>query len=305
MDGKKSHFVRSLTLQKQEDYAMIPQLELNCPNLSQLVLGFKSIEYHENSGVIWDGSKSINEFQHTQPSRDDLADEDDESDEEIEQFELNVEQIASNLRNLKSLQINSGLQMLRQPVAPPILDQLPELIELRLSPITPDILCDTSRDERNLRILAQSSKKLTKLDVRGCYLKIFSLGWLSTETLEALHVYYQVPAASVLHKWSRTVKYLTLARVSEEYKAFRCQGPAQPGEELDACITMLSSIDDCPLEQLDLQESDCSLDPLISIVKNLKNLHYLDTQLCKKLPSCYRKRIVSRSQLLDLFSFES
>lgn len=280
-------------------YTNIEEICVNCKNLLHLKIGHQECKF-DSLGRIWDGKESLNT---SDPSYDSTGseDSDDSQDEDFdEEFELNVKHIASNLNQLRSLHINSGIQLERQPVAPASLDELTCLEELRLCSLRPGINCDNTRDEWNLRKLAQSSTRLRILDLRGCYLKILSLGWLKTEQLEALHIYYQVPAASVLSKWRCRLKYLTLAKISTRYKTYRSMGPVNPGEELDACLRSLATAENSQLLQLDLQESDCSLDSLVALLTSCKSLHYIDTRRCEKLPQRMQVRCVNQQEIKTL-----
>lgn len=308
MSAKSFHKRNELllkTLKIDENlYDNIEEIVENCKKLIHLTIGHKNYPYHDG-GEIWTSEGlSINcslSTQHTNQPHQQVDQNNLSSSEDEDQFELDIKLIAKKLHELKSLNIGSGVQLKRQPVAPAMLDELINLEELRLCPIKIGVRCDRSRDEWNLRTLAQSSTELNKLDLRGCYLKIFSLGWLKTEKLEALHLYYQVPAASILFKWSKTLKYLTLAKVSSKYRTYRSMGPDEPGQELDACLYMLASDDRSQLLQLDLQESDYSLDALKLVIEKCNMLSYLDTTQSEKLPQNLRVRCESRSKILNLF----
>lgn len=288
--GKKSLAVKSLSLSADDCYNFKKyNIALNCKNLVNLYLGQDLCALHDSTGAIWDGFKSINDYPEEWEAFSDIGD-----------MLLDVKDIA-DIHTLESIHINHGVQLKSLNINPPKLEQLTILKDLRLCPIGPSSPIDFSRDERNLRVLAQSSKKLKILDIRGCYLRIFSLGWLETEHLEALHVFYQVPAVSILFKWGKCLKYLTLSKIARNHSTFRSYGPIEPGEELDACLEMLASISDSPLQQLDVRKSDCTIKPVIALVKNCKKLEFLDTQNCKKIPKKYRLRCTSRSQILNLF----
>lgn len=278
-------------------YEHLEEIACNCRRLLQLQIGRTNLKSNHN-GEIWNGQESINCLEYTG-----ISDELEESDDDEEQFELDVKLIANYFHDLKKLYIGSGLQLKRQPVAPPTLDQLTQLEELQICPLKPGVRCDRSRNEWNIRVLAQSSKVLKRLDLRGCYLKILSLGWLETDQLEALHLYYQVPAVSVLFKWSRTLKYLTLARISHRYRAYRSMGPDKPHEELDACLINLASVDESQLTQLDLQESDCSYEAIKFLALNCKRLSYLDTRDCCKLNRRFRNQLMTRESIISIFSW--
>lgn len=289
---KNTLLVRSLTV----DEKLVDNLEdilFNCTELTELKIlssiGNKNIE---SAWLIWDGNRSTNEFESF------TSFEEDSDDDDGGQMEVDPKVIATNSRKLKHLSIGPNVQLKRQPNAPPTLDQLRCLERLDLHCGSG---CDRSRDEWNLRVLCQSSQNLTHLDLRGCYLKIFSLGWLITENLQVLHLYYQVPAASVFSKWTKSLKYLTLAKISKQYKRYRSMGPEKPGEELDACLMELATTTECPLVQLDLQCSDCSLDSIKLLIDNCKNLNYLDTSDCSNLPPNFRVRCTQRENITRRF----
>lgn len=298
---KNPLLLRSLVLD-EELYEHFEEIACNCKRLLHLEVGHVKCKHHLD-GSIWNGQESINcdEFLESEASI--ISDDElDDSESEEGQFELDVRLISQNLHELKSLHINSCLQLKRQSVAPPTLDDLTDLEDLRMCPLKPGIRCDRSRDEWNLRTLAQNSSVLRVLDLRGCYLRILSLGWLKTQQLEALHLYYQVPAVSVLFKWSKTIKYLTLAKISHRYKAYRSMGPDKPDEELDACLICLGSVDDSQLTQLDIQGSDCSLGPLKTLILCCGELSYLDTRNCSKLEEKFKVRLTDRQSILTTFS---
>lgn len=305
---KNPLLLRSLTVSDE----LLPNIEdilVNCKKLIHLKIGH--INY-ELQGIIWDGIVSINDqpLAVQQQVIDISEDEDalsheeyDDDDEDQGEFELDPKLIAVNLHKLKNLHIGSGLQLSRQPMAPPTLEQLLQLETLSLCPLGSQRRnCDKSRDEWNLRILAQSSEALKNLDLRGCYLKIFSLGWLRTRVLQSLHLFYQVPAASVLDKWSGSLKYLTLARVSSRYRSYRSMGPVEPGQELDACLHCLAMSEHSELEQLDVQESDCTLAPLRLLVSKCRRLAYLDTRGCTYLPSDLQAQFSDSTEIMEHFA---
>lgn len=296
---RNTHLLKSFAI-TEELFPRIEEIVANCTKLVELKIG-NIPQYCLNAdGSIWDGSTAISdELLLHEP--DDSDDEDVHSHNE-EEYELDLKLLASNLHELKSLHIGSGLEFSRQPVAPPTLEQLLQLETLSLCPIEGRILCDTSRDEWNLRVLAQSSRQLKTLDLRGCYLRILSLGWLKTEILQSLHMFYQVPAASVLAKWSNSLKYLTLARVSARYKSYRSYGPERPGEELDACLSVMAKSEQSKLEQLDLRGSDCTLAPLRQLISKCRLLVYLDTRDCAELPSQLRDQFKSSTEILERFA---
>lgn len=274
---KKPFLLRSLVVD-EELYGNLDEIVGNCKKLLHLKIGIPKSKTNPN-GALFDGRHSINDLFELH--------EDDSSDNESldgeGSFELDVKLISSNLHLLESLHINSNLTLKRQPVAPPTLDELLKLKELVLNPLTERVNIDRSRDEWNLRVLGQSSVELEILDLRGCYLKIFSLGWLKTDKLKALHLFYQVPAASVIARWVKSLRFLTLAKVSKRYRTYRNLGPEKPGEELDACLEVLAT-NDSQLLQIDLRESDCTLNSLLTLINTCGHLSYVNTQNCEKLP---------------------
>lgn len=297
---KNPLLLKSLTVTDE----LLPNIEdilTNCKKIVHLRIGHIRHEL-DDDGPIWDGNKSTNDGPLLAAGLPVVDDSDEDASDEDDEHELDVKLIASNLNELKTLHIGSGLQLCRQPIAPPTFEQLLQLEILSLCPIRPLIRSDRSRDEWNLRILAQSSEVLRVLDLRGCYLKIFSLGWLKTKKLQSLHLFYQVPAASVLVRWSTSLKYLTLVRVSVRYKCYRSMGPERPGEELDACINSLAMCEDSKLEQLDLRESDCSLAPLRLLVSKCRRLTYLDTRGCSHLPSELQDQFIDSTEILEHFT---
>lgn len=277
-------------------YPLIDQITARCTRLSKLRIGYKTYGFNLD-GSIWDGNRSINDLVYPGAG---FREEPGETADEDDEYELDVKLISRNLAELRSLEIGSGLQLARQPVAPPFLNELTLLEDLRICPLRQGVLCDRSRDEWNLRILAQSSVELRRIDLRGCYLKILSLGWLKTEKLEALHLYYQVPAASVLSRWSKQLRYVTLAKISTKYRTYRSMGPVSPAQELDACLMCLS-VPDSELIQIDVHESDCSIEPLKTLIDRAKKLNYIDTLRCNTLHERYRVRLIERQQILNLF----
>lgn len=272
-------------------YSHLDEITYNCKKLLQLKIGRQKCKNHTN-GSIWDGEDSINDLVESGISVNSNSSDDESLDGEGD-FELDAKLIATNLNDLQVLHVYSGLTLKKQPVAPPTLDQQLHIRELVLCPLSERVKIDRSRDEWNLRILAQSSESLEILDLRGCHLKILSLGWLKTEQLKALHLFYQVPAASVLSRWIDTIKYLTLSKISTHHKSYRSLGPEKPGEELDACLLSLASSRESQLSQIDLKESDCSLNSLMSLIGNCKLLNYVDTRDCELLPQNFQ--IVCRS----------
>lgn len=279
-------------------YQNFQEIVENCRKLQQLKIGQLTFLATSSSESIWDGEAHRENTEGSDSSS---------SEDEEGTFELDVKLIASNLNDLRILHLGSGIQFKRQPVAPPTIEhELSRLEELRICLIRHRLKCDTTRDEWNLRILAQNSTELKRLDLRGCYLKIFSLGWLKTEKLESLHLYYQVPAASILIRWSRTLRYITLVKISSKYRRYRSMGPTNPAEELNACLLSLASAEkDSKLVQIDLHESDCSLEAVKHLIRNCQSLSYIDTLCCETLPEDLRVQITSRPQILDLFDIKS
>lgn len=280
-------------------YSNLDEIIHNCKKLLKLKIGHQKCK-NRTDGVIWDGEESINDLVELEISGSanpsDVESLDGEGD-----FELDAKLIAANLHDLQVLHIYSGLTIKNQLVAPPTLDQLLKIRELVICPVSEQVRIDRSRDERNLRILAQSSNMLEVLDLRGCYLKIFSLGWLKTERLKALHLFYQVPAASVLSRWIDTIEYLTLSKISTRYKSYRSLGPERPGEELDACLLLLASSNSSRLLQVDLKESECSLSSLLPLVRNCKLLSYLDIRDCRMIPQNFRTVCKSKEEIQMVF----
>lgn len=264
-----------------------------CKNLEQLTIGRQAFNPVNPDGSIWaPGQAELSDF-----------DSEDESDSETDRLpKVDAKVISENLRRLKKLEIGTEFELKEPLVDPPVLDELPVLEDLRMSPLRPEIFLDKTRNERNLRILAQHSKNLKILDIRGCYLRsVLSLGWLTTQKLEALHVWYHVPATSVLSTWAPTLKYLTLARVNSKYDWCRGQGPNDPTEELNACLEMLGSCQRSKLQQLSLDRSSYSLKSLLKIVKGCRNLEYLDTKFCYLLPDELQKIFDSNSTIRQSF----
>lgn len=280
-------------------YSRLDEITHNCKKLLHLKIGHQKCRIHPD-GQIWDRKESINDSIQSRISRENDSSDDESFDGEGD-FELDAKLISANLPELQVLHIHSGLTLQRQPVAPPTLDELLQIRELVLSPLSERVNIDRSRDEWNLRILAQSSNNLEILDLRGCYLKILSLGWLKTRQLKALHLFYQVPAASVLTRWIDTLKYLTLSKISTRYKSYRSLGPENPGEELDACLLSLASTITSQLLQVDLQESDCSLTPLVSLISSCKLLNYIDTRGCEKIPRNFQVICNSKEEIQSVF----
>lgn len=188
--------------------------------------------------------------------------------------------LAAHLSSIVKLEIGPGVELVKLNHAPPMLNDLKNLEELTISTCVNHIShytcdCDYTRDEWSLRILAQNSRRLRYLDVRGCFLKIMSLGWLKTERLEELHMFHQVPAASILAQWYRTLKVLTLSHVSRATRSMRSMGPTDPREELDACLYTLSRFP--KLRLLDLKGSEHSLDALQAVIDNTKSVESIQT----------------------------
>lgn len=295
---KNPLLLKSLTVDETL-YSRLDEITYNCKKLLHLKIGHQKCKVHRE-GQVWDGTESINDSIQSRISGGNDSSDNESLDGEGD-FELDAKLISANLPELQVLHIHSGLTLQRQPVAPPTLDELLRIKELVLSPLSERVSIDRSRDEWNLRILAQSSTSLEILDLRGCYLKILSLGWLKTRQLKALHLFYQVPAASVLNRWIDTLKYLTLSRISTRFKPYRSLGPENPGEELDACLLSLASTNTSQLLQIDLRESDCSLTPLVSLVSNCKLLNYIDTRDCEKIPQDFQVICNSKDEIQSVF----
>lgn len=297
--------LKSLKLTDDIDINQIEFISQNCPNLIKLIIGKAGLPFHED-GSIWNGQTSINDteaniYDIQSESNNDSEEDDGMSMEDSTTCEFDARLIASNLPNLEVIHITCGLELTRQKLSPPRLGQLCKLKELRLCPIDRDIKVENSFDERNIRILAQDSNELIRLDLRGAYLGIFTLGWLNTEKLESLHIFSQVPTSSILHKWAKTLRYLTLAAISPKNAKFRSLGPKDPTEEIDSCINLFGVLDGMILEQLDLQGSQFSPECLKKLIWNCKKLSYLDTRCCYQLNTSKRARFTRRENIISSF----
>lgn len=220
--------------------------------LSRLAKHCKQLT-HLELGILEQGDETIK-----QNEDDSDSDGSSSSDDEDQTQCIDAKFISANFLHLKVFSCYS-FEFTRHTAAPAVLTEMIDLRELRL-PILKG--CDQTRDEWTLRTLAQSSTRLIHLDARGCFLKVFSLGWLTTNKLRSLHLHYSVPSSAILKRWSSSLVYLTLSKVSEKYREHRSQGPPNPAPELDACLETLACAETSKLKYLDLSESDCGYLPV-------------------------------------------
>lgn len=284
---------------------LIEDVIVNCKELTHLKLGYfwRGRETYKG-GAIWNGSDTI--------SDPDIRywDEDGPLFEQPkilnEMLELDPKLIATNLHKLVSLKIGPYLTLTSPQNEPPILNELLNLEELAV--FWPNHHTVNFKD-RSIRTLAQNSEKLRILDLRSYILGIFTLDHLKTEVLEALHVRWRAPAASVLSRWAHTLRYLSLLSINSQIQKHFCRPPDEPDipydaryEWVDNCLRSLIEVDgESKLEQLDIQRSVCSLDILKLLVKKCKRLTYLDTR-GSSLPDGWQGQFTSSAEILQHFS---